>query len=224
MPEPNRTPADPLSDPERDRLEALLDALPPPLEPLALSALDGYLVGVLLQPRPVPKARWLAHVHDIDGRAAPIGAALDELQALVQRRHAELDQAIAGRRWFDPWVFEIEPDDADASVVPSRMVRPWLAGFSAALDLFPELLANAGAGAREPLATLLRHFDADDLEDVDDLQALMDSMEAPCDAAEAVEDLVRCSLLLADQTRPRPAARSSRAGSTRQPGSFRAKR
>src|SRR5512145_2039653 len=43
----------PLGDAERDELEALLEALPPPLDPLDLSALDGFLVGVLLQPQVV---------------------------------------------------------------------------------------------------------------------------------------------------------------------------
>ena len=58
---------------------------------------------------------------------------------------------------------------------------------------------------REALATLYRHFDADDLEDDgdDELAALIDELEPPTDSAEAVEDLVRCTLLLADETRPR---------------------
>jgi len=223
MAEPSPPPAGALSELERARLEALLEALPAPLEPLDISALDGYLVGVLLQPRAVPRARWLAFVHDIEGRAAPERRAMDELHALVQRRHAELDRAIAARSWFDPWVFELESDDPDAPVDPSRMVLPWIAGFSAALDLFPDLLASAGDGAREPLATLFRHFDADDLEDVDDLRELMDSMEPPADAAEAVEDLVRCTLLLADETRPRPPTRAPRRPAPHRPGPRRTK-
>ena len=42
----------PLDDKDLGRLGALLDALPAPLEPLDESALDGFLCGVLLQPRP----------------------------------------------------------------------------------------------------------------------------------------------------------------------------
>ena len=34
-----------------DRLQALLDAVPAPLEPLDVSMLDGYLCGVLVQPK-----------------------------------------------------------------------------------------------------------------------------------------------------------------------------
>ena len=48
----------PLSDEERDQLEAALDRLPPPLEPLDISALDGFLVGVLLQPESLPPSAY----------------------------------------------------------------------------------------------------------------------------------------------------------------------
>ena len=49
-----RRPAEPLSDAELEQLRGLLDALPQPLEPLDVSMLDGYLVGVLLQPSRCP--------------------------------------------------------------------------------------------------------------------------------------------------------------------------
>jgi uncharacterized protein len=195
-------PPRPLGDHERDRLEALLDALPAPLEPLDLSALDGFLVGVLLQPQRVPEARWLAHVHDLDARAAPPGVVLAPLHALVRQRHAELDAAIAARRWFDPWVFELDPEPGQAQSAPTEAVLPWVAGFAAAQDLFPQLMAQASGDALEPLAVLYAHFDASDLEDADELLALIETLEPPATLAEAVEDLVRCTLLLADVTRP----------------------
>lgn len=199
----------PLSERELDRLQQLLDDLPAPLEPLDLSALDGYLAGVLLQPQTVPASRWLAHVHDLDGRPPPPGVSLDALHALVLRRHAELERAIAARRWFDPWVFELEPESPGADVPPSELVLPWVAGFAAALELFPQLLASAGDAVHEPLAILYRHLDPEDLEDADDLLPLIEALEPAATAAEAVEELVRCTLLLADVTRPqrRPAKR-----------------
>ena len=196
----------PLSDAERDRLEALLDAVPPPLEPFDLSALDGFLVGVLLQPRAVPPARWLPFVPDAEGRSPPPGLALGPLQALVQRRHAELERAIAARQWFDPWVFELEADEQGDEPLPSQVVLPWVAGFSAALEVFPALLQIDDAALREPLAVLYANFEPEDLEDVDDLRELIDEIAPPETVAEAVENLVRCSLLLADVSRPRTRA------------------
>jgi uncharacterized protein len=205
---PNSLPA--LTDRERDQLEGLLDALPAPLAPPDISALDGYLTGVLLQPKAVPPAQWLRWVHDFDaGQPAPPGLDLTPLQTLVQRRHAQLGQAIAERRWFDPWVFELEPAAGEDEVSPSDVVLPWIAGFAAALERFPALLDSAGAEARAPLATLYAHFDPDDLEDVGDLAEAIATTEPPDTVADAVEDLVRCTLLLADamQPRPRPAKR-----------------
>jgi uncharacterized protein len=201
---PRRSPpgTGPLGDDERERLRALLDALPGAPD---LSSLDGFLVGVLLQPKPVPEARWLPFVHDLDrGGPIPIDPKSDALHALVRRRHAEIGAAIAARRWFDPWVFDLEPEHPGEPVRPSDVVLPWIAGWAAALERFPALLEQAGPAAREPLACLFANFDADDLEEVDsELGALIEEIEPPGTIAEAVEDLVRCTLLLADEMSPR---------------------
>jgi uncharacterized protein len=174
----------------------LLDELPAPPD---ISALDGFLVGVLLQPTTVPEAQWLRWVHDFDdGRPAAEALNLTAAHALVRRRHAELGRAIAERRWFDPWVFELEPAADGVATSPSKMVLPWIAGFAAALERFPALMAQADTDAQEPLATLYANFDPADLEDADDLAALIEQIAPPLTAAEAVEDLVRCTLLLAD--------------------------
>jgi len=210
----NRTmvpaPPQPLSDAELQELQQLLDALPPPLEPLDVSMLDGYLVGVLLQPRPVPAAQWLRYVADSDGRAAPADAALARVHALALRRHAELAQAIERRDWFDPWVYEL---DADAS--PSETVLPWVAGFALALTHFDALMAGDEAALLEPLAVLYQHLDPEDLDDADALLAEIDTLEPPRDLAEAVEGLVNSTLRLADVSRPRRAPPPARAGRPR---------
>lgn len=192
------TPAPPLDDADLDRLQDLLAALPAPLEPLDVMALDGYLCGTLLQPRPVPEADWWPHVIDLEGRPLPTGHAANELQALVRRRHAELQRAIAARDWFDPWIF---PDDEATN--PSETVLPWVAGFAAALDLFPDLMAMDSPELIEPLALVYLHFDPADLEDAEALSAVIETIEPPADLAEAVQDLVRAVMLIADVTRPR---------------------
>lgn len=191
-----------LTDADLARLQALLDALPAPLEPLDLSAIDGYLCGTLLQPQPVPPARWLHRIADAEGRALPADFDATELHALVQRRHDELDRAIAARRWFDPWLA-----DAGDEAAPTDAVLPWAAGFALATELFPALLAIDDAALVEPLALLYMHFDRTDLEDADALLAVIDTLEPPADLAEAAEDIVRAVLLMADVSRPRRAAR-----------------
>jgi uncharacterized protein len=188
----------PLADAEITRLQDLLDRVPAPLEPLDTMALDGFLCGVILQPKAVPAERWLPVVTDIEGRALPAAYPAAELHALVRRRHAELATAIAERQWFDPWVYQL---DDDAS--PSETVLPWVAGFAAAMDLFPGVMRAEDPELIEPLALLYRHFDPEDLEDADALLAVIETLEPAADLSEAVEDLVRSLMLIADVTRPR---------------------
>ena len=195
-----RPPTEPPSEIDLEHLQALLDALPAPLEPLDVSMLDGYLCGVLLQPTAVPAGAWIKHVWDIDGR--PLDdkwKGLHELQGLVQRRYRELATAIAARQWFDPWVFELD-EDAE----PLESTLPWVAGFSAAMELFPRLMDMDSPDTLEPLAVLYAAFDPDDLEDADALLAEIETLEPPADLDEAIEDVVQSVMRLADVSRPLP--------------------
>jgi uncharacterized protein len=222
-PPPRQTPrsAQPLAERELDELQALLDRVPAPLEALDVSMVDGYLCGVLLQPRRIAVARWMPHVTDVDVRALPAKFDTARLHALVLRRHAELDDAIQRRQWFDPWVFELADEEGDAASNAESdagaddddeddpddtgavdAVYPWVAGFATALELFPDLMALDPKALTEPLALVYRHLGPDDLEDADELLAEIESLEPPEDLTEAVEGLVRATLLLADISRP----------------------
>lgn len=213
MPHPPRQASSPsLSDNQIDELQRLLDAIPPPFEPLDVSSLDGFLVGVLLQQPVLLPTQWLPFVTDIEGREQ--GTVDATLKALVLRRHAELDLAIERRDWFDPWIFELDEDSP-----PSEAVLGWVAGFAAAMDLFPGLMQRESHETLEPLAQLYAHLDPEDLEDADDLLAMIETLEPPRDLPEAVESLVRSTLLLADVTRPvtpraprRPGSRTPKPG------------
>ncbi len=202
----------PFTDADIARLEFLLDALPAPLQPLDVCAVDGLLCGALLQPRRPPPERWLALACDVEGRPAPTGVATEELHGLLRQRHAELDRAITQRQWFDPWIFQL--DDA---ATPADSVLPWVAGFAAAMEAFPALMAMPDAELVEPLALLFMHFDADDLEDADALLEVIHTLEPPADLGEAVQDIVRALMLIADVTRPRTQP-GARAPAARRPG------
>ncbi len=214
-------PVQPLSEQEMDHLQALLDRVPAPLEPLDVSMLDGFLCGVLVQPTRVPDSQWLPHITDADGRALPARFNPTALHALALRRYAELNQAISERDWFDPWVFELgngsdeenhkenqnenDGEEGMGSAPPEvDAVYPWVAGFATAVELFPALMRMDAKQLTEPLALLYRHLDAEDLEDADDLLEEIESLEPPADLSEAVEGLVRATLLLADVGRPLP--------------------
>ena len=209
-------PADEFTDEDLAGLQALLDALPAPLEPLDVSALDGYLCGVLLQPRPPAPEQWLRYVTDMEGRPAPPGVDTGPLLAIAQRRHAQLARAIARRDWFDPWVYQL---DEDAS--PSDCVLPWVAGFAVAMEAFPALMERDDPELVEPLALIYQHFAPEDLEDAEALLEVIETLEPPEDLDGAVQDLVRSLMLMADVVAPagpggaRPTARARRPGNGR---------
>jgi uncharacterized protein len=78
------------------------------------------------------------------------------------------------------------------------------------MDRFPGLMHSDAAQLMEPLALIYMHFDPQDLEDADALQQMIATLEPPDDLAEAVQDIVRSVMLLADVTRPRTATRAPR--------------
>ncbi len=210
----------PLSEKELAKLESLLDAVPAPLEPLDISMLDGYLVGVLLQPKAVAPHEWSRFVLDSEeGRKPPESFDSKPLFALIKRRYQELNAAIADRQWFDPLVFELE-DSED----PSETLLPWVAGFGLATEVFPQLMRQDAASLLEPLAAIFMHLDPEDLEDADDLLEEIENLEPPQDLESAVEGLVSACLMLADVSRPQKDVPSpARPASSKQPRRMQAK-
>jgi uncharacterized protein len=222
-----------LSDKEVGELQDWLDAAaatagvhPGAGQGLDVSALDGLLCGVLLQPQRVAEADWLALVQAEARGGAAAGAPRPlprwpSTLPLLRRRHAALDEAIGTRRWFDPWIFPPhdtaapasgdadEAGDAAEADLLRNAVLPWVAGFALACEHFPGLMQRDAEALAQPLALLYLHFDAEDLEGLEDepeLAAALAATEPPADLAQAAEDLVRAVLLLADVSRPvRPA-------------------
>ena len=203
---PNDDDASTHSQESRDieELQAQLDRVPAPLQPLDVSAIDGFLCGVLLQPARIDARQWLPSITDLDGRDLPAGFDARGIHTLVRQRHDTLQRAIAARQWFDPWIFEL-----DGAATVSECLLPWVAGFAAAIERFPALSRIDDPQLLEPLALIYLHFDADDLDDADALLQLIDTLEPPADLAEAVQDVVRAVMLLADVSRPLPAAKAA---------------
>jgi uncharacterized protein len=182
-----------------ERIQALLDALPPPLQPLDPSMIDGFLCAVLLQPQRPATATFLPMLLDgrEDGEPPRLTSVPAEIGRSIESRLGQLDDAITRRTWFDPWVYEL--DDAAS---PSDAVLPWVAGFALAAQHFGGLLAVDSPQLLEPLALIYRHFDPDDLEEADALLEQIEQIEPAQDLSEAVEDIVRSVLLIADVVRP----------------------
>ncbi|ANH69614.1 UPF0149 family protein [Mitsuaria sp. 7] len=103
-----------LSDAEFDELDELLALTPEPLEALDASMLDGYLAGVLVQPRLIPIEEWLPPIFDYEGRALPDDidpAWLARIRGLVERRFASLNQSMLEQGWFYPVVLDLDAEE-----------------------------------------------------------------------------------------------------------------
>jgi uncharacterized protein len=210
---PTPAPVRDLSDAEFAELDELLAATPEPLEPLDAVMLDGYLCGVIVQPVLLEPATWLAHVFDHEGRPLPdaVDAAWQQrTTALIARRHAALNRALAEDGWFDPLVLEADdaagaPEDADddpAAALPpaSQALMPWVAGFQHAAACFPDLEEMDDDAAMAALARLYRHLPAE-TEEERELVALLDREQPLADLDEAIEDLIGTVADLYDLTR-----------------------
>ncbi|MCC7327133.1 MAG: UPF0149 family protein [Burkholderiales bacterium] len=217
-----RTHQQPLSDRDVELLDQILTRIPDDRNPLDVAMLDGYLVGVLLQPEVVLPSAWLPRVFDADGTEGALPDPEEARRAgeLVMRRYNELAACIAAREAFDPIVFEFE--DASGAPVTGRdaliALAPWAGGFVNALNTFPALstLAEHDDDVAALLFAILRHLPIDpdaaqaERDELAHAQAELDA-EAPLhDLDEAIGDLVDNILDIAEITRPnRPVTRSA---------------
>jgi uncharacterized protein len=160
-----------LNDKEIDQLDHQLADVPSGLEPLDVVMLDGYLCGVLVQPRLVPPEDWLPPVFDLEGRARPFDMNPEWFagtRALIERRHAVLQRGLAEEGWFDPILPQDAPDVSEAEgeeaaawgELPehSRLLSSWVAGFQYALSVFPDLEQQADDSADAVMDRLFRHL------------------------------------------------------------------
>lgn len=189
-----------LTDPELDELDQLLADTPEPLDPLDLVMVDGYLCGVLVQPRLLMLEEWLPPVFDLEGASLPedVDAAwLARCTQLLERRHASLNRSLAEDGWFDPILHELPElatDSASADMLrelpeASRPLFGWVAGFQYATTVFPDLITLADEPVVEALDRVFRHLPPDTDEDRAVLRAL-DEAHPFKSVDAAVEDLV----------------------------------
>ncbi len=210
-----------LTDTEFAELDELLATTPEPLQALDASMLDGYLCGVLVQPRLIDADEWLPNIFDYDGGVLPDDVDpvwLARIRELVERRHSALNQQMVEDGWFDPVVLDLEepaepepvPDDEDAEAkqarttyegmsLISRTLMPWVAGFQHAALCFPELMDMTDDAVMAALARLYRHLPAETDEERE-VVATLDREHPLKDIDAAVEELVVTVADLCDLT------------------------
>ena len=206
----------PLSEREIGELDEALAALPDDRQPLDVSMLDGFLVGVLLQPDAVMPSDWLPLVFDaregepmIPGDVEHARRVLD----LVMRHYNNLAAHIAAREPFDPIVFEANDDGAPPAQPGDEFLPlwPWAAGFMEALDAFPALLDRYGDDdyVDAALVNVTRHLrpvpgdDSVTARRIERERAEIDRELPLEDLDDAIEQMVLGVMEIADVTRPR---------------------
>jgi len=196
-----------LNDAELNELDALLQGTPQPLQPLDVLMLDGYLVGVLVQPRVVSTNEWLPRVFDLEGRALPADADAEWLarcRTLIERRHLSLNAAISEDGWFDPLVVDIDRAPPVSEYEPvqspvSRALLPWAAGFHWAQECFRDLGELDDDAIASALARIYRHLPAETDEDRE-IVAVLDREHPLATLDDGIEDLVLAAVDLWDLT------------------------
>ena len=208
--------AGPLTDAEVEELAAYFDRLPDAAGAFDVQMADGYLVGLLLQPEAVPQSEWLPRLLAGVSGDAESGWREDELPritALLLRRYHDLAYAIAEREMFDPIVF---PLIDEASGTPDlgpegiEALAPWAVGFALALEDYRGLVESDDEDGLlgDLLLGIFRHIPPDPAtaENAEVLAAreqLMADLPPLESLDEAIEDIVGCTLEIADVTRPR---------------------
>ena len=196
-----------LNDAELDELAELLNATPEPLQPLDMLMLDGYLAGVLVQPRAVPVEEWLPPVFDFERRALPDNtdaAWLARCKHLIERRRDALNAGISEDGFFDPVIVDVDQlppvseYEQEQSLV-SRALMPWAAGFQWAQECFPDLEDTADDAVGAALSRIYRHLPAQSDEDKE-LVAMLDREQPLKDLDAGLEDLVNATAELWELT------------------------
>jgi uncharacterized protein len=221
---PSRPPvaaaANDLSEAEFVELDELLANIPEPLEPLDIVMLDGFLCGVIVQPRLIEPDEWLPYVFDEGGhRWGEAEASPERLRAesLVLRRRTALGRSLAEFGSFDPFILEPEPvlegegtDDgraAPAAVAAApadpiaEALLPWVAGFEQAMHLFPDLLELDDPAVATALTRLFRFLPPAGEDDLATLALLARERPLPTLDA-AIAEVAECVAELHDLTEP----------------------
>jgi len=196
-----------LTDAEFDELDALLQATPSPHAPLDVLMLEGYLVGVLVQPRVLAAETWLKAVFDLEGHALadstdPVWLA--RCRTLIERRMLALNAAISEDGWFDPLVVDIDREPPVSEYEPvqtpvARALLPWAAGFHWAQEQFPDLGSIEDDAIAHALARIYRHLPAETDEDRE-IVAVLDREHPLATLDAGLEDLVLAAVELWDLT------------------------
>ena len=154
--------ANDLSDAEFAELDGLLAGIPEPLEPLDVVMLDGFLCGVIVQPRLIEPDEWLPYVFDAGGHRwgeAEPSPERRRAQGLVLRRKAALLRSLAEFGSFDPFILEPDPAPDPAPETPPETAEAEVTTAPAGDEAPPGIDAPAADPIAEALLPWVAGFE-----------------------------------------------------------------
>lgn len=134
------------------KLDAALEALDGPADPMLLSQLDGYLAGILVCPELIMPNEWLPLIWSPDDGNEPVFEDEKQLRTtidLVMKLYNNTSRALMhGDGRYAP-LYDVHPESEEVVWVF------WLLGFSRAVSLRPESWLEIARGDDENAATAL---------------------------------------------------------------------
>ena len=118
-------------DPNLDRLQDLLDAIPAKRDGMTVAELDGYVAALIVCPDMILPSEWLPGVWGEDHEFADAAAA-EATIAAVMEHYNRIAKELAERPEEYAPVLEIDPNSGET------LWEPWIDGFERAMRLRPD--------------------------------------------------------------------------------------
>ncbi len=119
------------TDPDLDRLNDLLHAIPAEGDGMSIGELDGYVAGLIVCPEMVLPSEWLSGVWGEEHEFAEVAEA-EATIAAVMGHYNRIARELADRPEDYAPVLEIDPNSGES------LWEPWIDGFERAMRLRPD--------------------------------------------------------------------------------------
>ena len=119
------------TDPDLDRLNVLLHAIPAEGDGMSIGELDGYIAGLIVCPEMVLPSEWLSGVWGGEHEFAEVAEA-EATIAAVMGHYNRIARELADRPEDYAPVLEIDPNSGES------LWEPWIDGFERAMRLRPD--------------------------------------------------------------------------------------
>ena len=119
------------TDPELDRLQGALNAIPAERDGMTIAELDGYVAALIVCPDTILPSEWLSGVWGGEHEFADVAEA-EATIAAVMGHYNRIARELAERPEDYAPVLEIEPNGGET------LWEPWIDGFERAMRLRPD--------------------------------------------------------------------------------------